>query len=185
MFPFRENFEMRSLGVAMGNAVSLTRVWSIHKKTPHVGRRQPMMSLMARLQYKGAPGSTSSIFFVFSDCFIWSVHSMCKKGILPLLWRALARRLRDVWIHVLVIWHLMTNTIFASFVWASSTHLKSSAGHSACTVSFFQWKSSTFVCPSLQGRRGSCLLPAIQDPPLPRHRGEWNRGVRRLIWSMS
>ncbi len=170
---------------AMGNAISVTRVWSIHKKTPHVGRRQPTTSLPARPQYKGAPGNTSFIFFVFSYYFVWSVHSTGKNNFLPLLWRALARRLRDVWIRVLVIWHLMTHTNFASFVWVRSTHAISSSGQSACTVSFFLWKSSTHTCPSFQGRRGSHLLPAIQDPPLLRHKGEWNCGVRRWIWPVS
>ncbi len=41
-------------------------------------------------------------------------------------------------------------------------------------------------CLSLfRGKRGSRLLPAIRDPPLPRHRGELNRGVRCWIWPMS
>ncbi len=31
--PLRGNFELRPLGVAMGNIVSVTRVWSIHTKT--------------------------------------------------------------------------------------------------------------------------------------------------------
>ncbi len=32
--------------------------------------------------------------------------------------------------------------------------------------------SSALACPSFRGKRGSRLLPAIQDPPLPRHGGE-------------
>ncbi len=52
----------------------------------------------------------------------------------------------------------MTHTIFAFFVWARSTHAMSSRGKSACTVSFFLWKSSALVCPSFR------LLPAIRDP---------------------
>ncbi len=78
--PFRGNFELRPLGVAMGNAVSVTRVWSIHAKTPPVGRRQPMTSLPARPQYKGAPGKYVILFFVFNDCFVWSVHSTGKNN---------------------------------------------------------------------------------------------------------
>ncbi len=35
-----------------------------------------------------------------------------------------------------------------------------------------------------RGKRGSCLLPAIWDPLLPRHGGELNRGVRSWIWPM-
>ncbi len=38
------------------------------------------------------------------------------------------------WIRVLVIWHPMTHTIVASFVWAKSTHAMSLRGQSACTV---------------------------------------------------
>ncbi len=124
----------------MGNAVSVTRVWSIHTKTPPVGRRQPMTSLLARPQYKGAPGKYVILFFVFNDCSVWSVHSTGKNEFLLLLWRALARRLRDVCIRVLVIWHLMTHTIFAFFVWARSTHAMFSREQSACTVSFSLWE---------------------------------------------
>ncbi len=73
--PLHGNFELRPLGVAMGNAISVTRVWSIHIKTPPVGRRQPMTSLPARPQYKGRQENTSSTSFVFIDCFVWSVQS--------------------------------------------------------------------------------------------------------------
>ncbi len=138
-----------------------------------------MTSLPVRPQYKGAPGKYVILFFVFSDCFVWSVHSNGKNDFLLLLWRALARRLRDVCIRVLVIWHLMTHTIFASFVWARSTHAMSSRGQSACTVSFSLWESSALVCLSFRGRRGSHLLPAVQDPLLPRHWGKWARGARK------
>ncbi len=46
-----------------GNAVSVTRAWSIHIyiKTPAVGRRQPMTSIPARPQYEGRRENTSSI----------------------------------------------------------------------------------------------------------------------------
>ncbi len=47
------------------------------------------------------------------------------------------------------------------------------------------WESSVLVCPSFRGKRGSRLLPAIRYPPLPRHGGDWNRGVRSWIWPMS
>ncbi len=45
-------------------------------------------------------------------------------------------------------------------------------GKSACTVSFFYVKAPLSSCPSFRGKRGSRLLPAIRDPPLPRHGGE-------------
>ncbi len=60
MVPRVGNETLRPLGVAMGNAVSVTRVWSIHIKTPPVGWRQPMTSLPARPQYKGRRENTSS-----------------------------------------------------------------------------------------------------------------------------
>ncbi len=66
MVPWVGNETLRPLGVAMGNAVSVTRVWSINTKTPHVGRRQPMTSLPARPQYKGVPGKHVIRFFVWS-----------------------------------------------------------------------------------------------------------------------
>ncbi len=58
----------------------------------------------------------------------WSVHSGKNTVFLLLSWRALARRLRSVWIRVFVIWHPMTHTIVASFVWARSTHAMSLRG---------------------------------------------------------
>ncbi len=64
--PLHGNFELRPQGVAMGNAVSMTRVWSIHTKTQLAGRRQPMTSLPARPQYKGRRENTSSTSFVWS-----------------------------------------------------------------------------------------------------------------------
>ncbi len=57
---------LRPLGVAMGNAISVTHVWSIHTKTPPVGRRQPMTSLPVRPQYKGAPGKYVIHFFIWN-----------------------------------------------------------------------------------------------------------------------
>ncbi len=183
--PLHGNFELRPLGVAMGNAISVTCVWSIHIKTPPVGRRQPMTSLPARPQYKGRRENTSSTSFVLTDCFVWSVQSGKSTVFSLLSWRALARRLRSVWIRVLVIWHPMTHTIFASFVWAKSTHAMSLSWNLRVLWAFFLWKSSALVSPSFRGKRGSRLLPAIRDPPLPRHGGEWNRGVRSWIWPMS
>ncbi len=111
-----------------------------------------MTSLPARPQYKGRRENISSTSFVFIDCFVWSVHSGKSTVFYLLSWRALARCLRSVWI--LAIWHPMTRTIFAFFVWARSTHAMSSRGKSACTVNFFLWKIFAQVCPSFRGKRG-------------------------------
>ncbi len=148
--PLHGNFELHPLGVSMENAVSMNCVWSIHTKTQLVGRRQPMTSLPARPQYKGRRENTSFTYFVFTDCFVWSVHSGKSTVFYQLSWGALARRFRSVWICVLAIWHPIILTIFASFVWARSKHEMSSRGQSAYTVSFFLWKSSALVCPSFE-----------------------------------
>ncbi len=47
--------ELRPLGVATGNALSVTRSEDTYEKTPPVGRRQPMTSLPA-CHNKSAPG---------------------------------------------------------------------------------------------------------------------------------
>ncbi len=58
----------------------------------------------------GTPGEYVILFFVFTDWFVWSVHSGKSTVFSLLSWRALARHLRTVWIRVLVIWHPMTQT---------------------------------------------------------------------------
>ncbi len=47
VFPFMGNETLRPLGVATGNALSVTRSEDTYVKTPPVGRRQPMTSLLA------------------------------------------------------------------------------------------------------------------------------------------
>ncbi len=55
-------------------------------------------------------------------------------------------------------------------------------GKSACTVSFFYVKAPLSSCPSVRGKRGSRLLPAIRDPPLPRHGGN---EISSWMWPIS
>ncbi len=71
MVPRVGNETLCPLGVTMGNAVSVTRVWSIHIKTQPVGWRQPMTSLPERPLYKGCRENTSS------TSFVWSLHPQC------------------------------------------------------------------------------------------------------------
>ncbi len=54
--------ELRPLGVATGNALSVTRSEDTYEKTPPVGRRQPMMSLPACHNISAAGAKTSSAF---------------------------------------------------------------------------------------------------------------------------
>ncbi len=185
MIPFRGNFELRPLGVAMGTSSAWPVSEAYIQKHHLLAGDSLWRHYWREPQYKGAPGKYVILFFVFNDCSVWSVHSTGKSDFLLLLLRALARRLGDVCISVLVIWHLMTHMIFASFVWARSTHAMFSRERSACTVSFSRWESSALVCLSFRGRRGSRLLPTVQDSLLPRHGGEWSRGARRRSWPMS
>ncbi len=186
MVPRVGNETLRPLGVATGNASSVTRVWRyICKNTMRWPATAHDVTTGATI-IKGPPGDYIISFFVFTDWSVWrNVHSGRNTVFLYLSWRALARRSRCVWIRVLVIWHPMTHTIVASFVWAKSTHAMSLRGQSACTVSCSLWESSVLVCPSFRGKRGSRLLPTIRYPPLPRHGGDWNRGVRSWLWPMS
>ncbi len=155
--PLHGNFELHSLGVAMGNAVQNSCLKHTYIKTPPVGRWQPMTSLPARPQYKGRRENTSSTFFVFTNCFVWSVQSGKSTVFSLLSWRTLARRLRSVWIRVLVIWHPMTHTIFASFVWAKSTHAMSLRGKSACTMSLFFYEKAPLSSVPLFEERGAAV----------------------------
>ncbi len=111
------------------------------------------------------------------------MHESGKSTVSTLLRRALARHLGSVRIRVLVIWHPMTHTTVASFVWAWSTHAISLRGRFVCIVSSSLWRSSALACPSFRGKRGSRLLPAIQDPPLPRHGDVWEWGC--WDWTLS
>ncbi len=70
-------------------------------------------------QYKCRREDTSSAFSSsLTDLFEACKVNTGKSTVFFLLWRALARRLGSVWIRVLVIWHPMTHTTVASFVWA-------------------------------------------------------------------
>ncbi len=167
--PFRGNFELHPLGVAMGNAVSVTRVWSIHIKTPLVGRQQPMTSLLSREpQYKGALGKYVILFFVVtmastSKAFKRCVHPCHKRYLTP----------DDT--------HDLCSLLFGR---GARTQCSRGSNLRALWV-FSLWESSALVCLSFRGRRGSRLLPAGQDPRLLRHGGDWTRGARRRSWLMS
>ncbi len=70
-------------------------------------------------QYKCRREDTSSAFSSsLTDLFEACKVNTGKSTVFFLLWRALARRLGSVWIRVLAIWHPMTHTTVASFVWA-------------------------------------------------------------------
>ncbi len=132
-------------------------------KTPLVGRRQPMTSLPARPQYKGRRentsfASSSSLTVFFEACILVRVQFF------SLSWRALARRLRfcvDPCPRYLTPDDTHNLCVFC----LGKEHTRDVLEGKLCVHSF---------CPSFQGKRGSRLLPAIRDPPLPRHGGELN-----------
>ncbi len=174
--------ELHPLGVATGNALSVTRSEDTYEKNTTCWPATAHDVTTGVPQYKCRRAKTSSAF----SSSLTDLFEACKVNLVRvqfsfLLWRALARRFGSVWIHVLVIWYPMTHTTVASFVWAWSTHAMSLRGRFACIVSGSLWGRSALACPSFRGKGGSRLLPAIQVPPLPRHGGEWNRGARRRI----
>ncbi len=152
--------ELRPLGVATGNASSVTRVWRyICKNTIRWPATAHDVTTGATI-IKGSPGEYIISFFVFTDWSVWrNVHSGRNTVFLYLSWRALARRSRSVWIRVLVIWHPMTHTIVASFVWAKSTHAMSLRGQSACTVSFLYEKAPFSSVPLFEKRGAAVCFP--------------------------
>ncbi len=160
------------LGVAMGNALSVTRVWRYICKNTNCWPATVHDVTTGATTIKGPPGEYIILFFVFTDWSVWSVHSGRNTVVLYLSWRALVRRSRSVWIRVPAIWHPMTHTIVASFVWGrGAMSAMSLRGQSACIVSGSLWKSSALVCPYFRGNRVSHLFPAIRDPPWPRYGG--------------
>ncbi len=67
--PLHGNFELRPLGVAIGERRQHDPCLKhTYIKTPPVGRQQPMTLLPARPRYKGCWENTS---FAFTDCFVF------------------------------------------------------------------------------------------------------------------
>ncbi len=87
--------ELRPLGVATGNASSVTRAWRyICKNTIRWPATAHDVTTGATI-IKGSPGEYIISFFVFTDWSVWrNVHSGRNTVFLYLSWRALARRLR-------------------------------------------------------------------------------------------
>ncbi len=86
VFPLHENFELRPLGVAMGERRQRDPCLKYtYIKTPLVGRRQPMTSLPARPQYKGrrentSSSSSSSLTVLFEACILVRVQFFLYHG---------------------------------------------------------------------------------------------------------
>ncbi len=62
--------ELRPLGVATGNALSVTRSEDTYEKTPPVGRRTAHDVTTGVPQYTLPPGGYIISFFVFTDWFV-------------------------------------------------------------------------------------------------------------------
>ncbi len=67
----------------------------------------------------------------------------------------------DTWWHT---WSLR-------LLFGQGARTRCSRGSDLRALSFSRWESSALVCLSFRGRRGSRLLPTVQDPLLPRHGG--------------
>ncbi len=144
----------------MGNASSVTRAWrNIWKNTI----RWPATA------HDVTTGATTIY-----------VHSGRNTVFLYLSWRALARRLR-LCVDPCPRYLTPDDTHDRCVCCLGEEHARDVFEGAICV----HCESSVLVCPSFRGKRGSRLLPAIRYPPLPRHGGDWNRGVRSWIWPMS
>ncbi len=147
-----------------GERLSVTRSEDTYEKTPPVGRRQPMTSLPAYHNISAAGRIHHQLFRLpltglFEACRV----NLGKSTVfLTLLWRALARRLGSVWIRVLVIWHPMTHTTVASFVWAwSRTRCPWGGGLRALWAALYRKLSSSPV-PLFEERGAAVCFPRFK-----------------------
>ncbi len=136
-------------------------------------------------QYKCRRENTSSAFSssltgLFEACNLVRVQFSLK-----IKWRALARRLRLCVVprpRYKIGTHRDDTHNLCVFCLGKEHARDVLEGKSACTVSFFYVKAPLSSCPSFRGKRGSRLLPAIRDPPLPRHGGN---EISSWMWPMS
>ncbi len=152
-----------------------------YEKTPSVGRRQPMTSLPARPQYKDGRANTSS---AFSSSLTGLFEETCiLVGIqFPLfIMASTSKAFEIVCGSVSSLFDTRWHTRSLRLLFGRRARTRCLWGGNLRAL----WESSVLVCPSFRGKRGSRLLPAIRYPPLPRHGGDWNRGVRSWIWPMS
>ncbi len=165
--------ELRPLGVATGNALSVTRVWRYICKNTTCWPATAHDVTTGVPQYKCRRENTSSAFSssltgLFEACNLvrvqFSLYQMASTSkAFKIVCGSASSLLTPDDTHNLCVFCL------------GKEHARDVLeGKSACTVSFFYVKAPLSSCPSFRGKRGSRLLPAIRDPPLPRHGGEWN-----------
>ncbi len=145
-----------------------------------------MTSLPARPQYKERRENTSSTSFVFTDCFIWSVHSG-KSTVLSIM----ARTSRAFKKCVDPCPRYLTHTNFASFVWAMSRHAMSSRGQSAYTVScerrrMWSWGSHLNLADELERELSFRARRPRTKRWIVMMRSFWHHPIQRLVlcWVM-
>ncbi len=165
--------ELRPLEVATGNALSVTRVWRYICKNTTCWPATAHDVTTGVPQYKCRRENTSSAFSssltgLFEACNLvrvqFSLYQMASTSkAFKIVCGSASSLLTPDDTHNLCVFCL------------GKEHARDVLeGKSACTVSFFYVKAPLSSCPSFRGKRGSRLLPAILDPPLPRHGGEWN-----------
>ncbi len=161
------------LGVATGNALSVTSVWRYICKNTTCWPATAHDVTTGVPQYKFRRENTSSAFSssltgLFEACNLvrvqFSLYQMASTSkAFKIVCGSASSLLTPDDTHNLCVFCL------------GKEHARDVLeGKSACTVSFFYVKAPLSSCPSFRGKRGSRLLPAIRDPPLPRHGGEWN-----------
>ncbi len=173
--------ELRPLGVATGNALSVTRVWRYICKNTTCWPATAHDVTTSVPQYKCRRENTSSAFSssltgLFEACNLVRVQFS-----LSIKWRALARRLRLCVDPRPRYWHPMTHTIFASFVWARSTHAMSLRGNLRALWAF-SIKAPLSSCPSFEERGAAVCFPRFGTH---RCRGTEVNEISSWMWPMS
>ncbi len=160
--------ELRPLGVATGNALSVTRVWRYICKNTTCWPATAHDVTTGVPQYKCRREDTSSAFSssltgLFEACNLVRVQfSLYQMASTSKAFKIVCGKIGT---------HRDDTHNLCVFCLGNEHARDVLEGKSACTMSFFYVKAPLSSCPSFRGKRGSRLLPAIRDPPLPRHGG--------------
>ncbi len=181
--PLHGNFKLHPLWVAMGNAFSVTRVWRYICKNTTCWPATAHDVTTGATTIKGPPGEKFIIlFFVFTDCFVWSVHSG-KSTVFSLSWRALARRLR-LCVNLCPLYLTPDDTHNLCVFYLGKEHARDVLeGKNLRALWAFSFEKAPLSSVPLFKERGA----AVYFPQFGIHRcrGDWNRGVHNWIWPMS
>ncbi len=184
--PLHGNFELRPLGVDLGNAVSGTRVWRYICKNTNCWPATAHDVTTGATIIKEPPGEYIILFFVFTDWSVWSVHSGRNTVFLYYQMASTSKAFKKC-VDPCPRYLTPDDTHDCCVFCLGEEHARDVLEGAICVhCERFSMKKlrSSFV-PLFEERGSAVCFPRIRDPPWLRHGGEWNRGARRWIWLMS